>query len=167
MTLAAVEDANASIRSAVTARIAAVQSDKPSELWYGTENTGGGCCDGGRCHAPQAPQAPTGQKLRPGSEQFLAICDQIKALHLSKTLDYGAEDDALANIRSGADLINVPAWTAALVRIADKVTRLRSFCRRGKTEFDGVEDTLLDLAAYSIIALTLYKESTNAARKAI
>jgi hypothetical protein len=28
-------------------------------------------------------------------------------------------------------------------------------------EFDGVEDTLLDLAAYSIIALVLYRESVE------
>jgi hypothetical protein len=28
-------------------------------------------------------------------------------------------------------------------------------------EFDGVEDTLLDLAAYSIIALVLYREQAK------
>jgi hypothetical protein len=43
--------------------------------------------------------------------------------------------------------------------MSDKMHRLRSFFRRGEVEFDGVEDTLLDLAAYSIIALVLYRES--------
>jgi len=36
---------------------------------------------------------------------------------------------------------------------------LKAFFRRGRTEFDGVEDTLKDLACYSAIALVLYRET--------
>lgn len=98
-------------------------------------------------------------KLRPGSAEFLAVLDELRQLHLRKTLDYGVDEDALSNIRTSADYVNMPAWTGCVIRMADKMHRLRAFFRRGKTEFDGIEDTLADIAAYSCIALVLYRES--------
>ena len=102
------------------------------------------------------PEVP---ELREGSQKFLAVLDEIKELHLRKTLDYGSDDDALSNIRNSADVINVPAYAGCVVRMSDKMHRLRSFFRRGVVEFDGLEDTFLDLAAYSVIALVLYREA--------
>jgi hypothetical protein len=99
--------------------------------------------------------------LRPGSREFLDILDEIRTLHLRKTKDYGQDDDALSNIRNSADVINVPAYAGCVLRMSDKMHRLRSFFRRGEVEFDGVEDTLLDLAAYSVIALVLYREQAK------
>jgi len=98
--------------------------------------------------------------LRPGSREFVAVLDELKALHLQKTLDYGVDDDALSNIRSSADIVNMPAWAGCVIRMSDKMHRLKAFFRRGKTEFDGVEDTLKDLACYAAIALVLYREQT-------
>jgi hypothetical protein len=98
--------------------------------------------------------------LRPGSREFVAVLEELKALHLQKTLDYGVDDDALSNIRSSADIVNMPAWAGCVIRMSDKMHRLKAFFRRGKTEFDGVEDTLKDLACYAAIALVLYREST-------
>ena len=40
-----------------------------------------------------------------------------------------------------------------------KMHRLRAYFRRGKVEFDGIEDTLLDIAAYAAIALVLHRET--------
>jgi len=96
--------------------------------------------------------------LRPGSREFVAVLEELKALHLQKTLDYGVDDDALSNIRSSADIVNMPAWAGCVIRMSDKMHRLKAFFRRGKTEFDGVEDTLKDLACYAAIALVLYRE---------
>ena len=98
--------------------------------------------------------------LRPGSREFVAVLEELKALHLKKTLDYGVDEDALANIRQSADVVNMPAWAGCVIRMSDKMHRLKAFFRRGKTEFDGVEDTLKDLACYAAIALVLYREST-------
>lgn len=125
----------------------------------------GGCCDGGRCH-PATPQAApaaiapdvSSEGLREGSQRFIAILREMEQMHLSKTLDYGDDGDALANIRGGADVINVPAWAAAVLRMSDKLQRLRAFFRRGRVEWDGIEDTLLDSACYAVIALVLYRE---------
>jgi hypothetical protein len=99
--------------------------------------------------------------LRPGSAQFLAVLDEIRELHLKKTLDYGQDNDALSNIRSSAEVVNVPAWAGCMIRIADKMHRIKSFFRRGRVEFDGIEDTLLDIAAYAAIGLVLYRESVS------
>jgi len=97
--------------------------------------------------------------IRPGSREFLAVLDELRTLHLRKTMDYGVDEDALSNIRSSADVVNMPAWAGCILRISDKMHRLKAYFRRGKCEFDGVEDTLKDIACYAAIALVLHRES--------
>ena len=194
--ITSIEDTNAQLRAAVETRLA------------------GGCCDGGKCHAP-ADEAPErwkdvtqasaakyhadrseheetvpvdwilqGQKemeastddirwtgdsilssqpdgLRPGSVPFMEVLEEVKRLHIAKSQDYGADNDALANIRSGADVVNLAPWKACLIRLADKMTRLRTVCHTGSCTFDGVDDTLKDICAYSAIALVLYREGQS------
>ncbi len=146
-----------------------------------------GCCDGGRCHPaePSEPAQPmtsdeisdglaaveffsdfansiaSSSHMRPGTGHFMSVLKEMADLHLRKTLDYGSDEDALANIRNSADVINVPAWAGAVLRMSDKMHRLRSYFRRGEVEFDGIPDTLLDLAAYAVIALVLYREQAD------
>lgn len=91
-------------------------------------------------------------ELRPGSDEFVAVLDEIRDLHLRKTQDYGESDDAFANIRFGAQVVGIDPWQACLIRICDKVQRLKAFCHNGRVEFDGLEDTLKDLASYAVIA---------------
>ena len=99
---------------------------------------------------------------RPGSLPFLELLEELRALHLSKSQDYGSESDPLANIRSGADFVNIEPWRGCLVRVADKVQRLRTYCRTGRLVHEGVRDTLLDLAAYSLLAIVLFDEGKDA-----
>ena len=151
------EQGNAALRHAVEERLA------------------GSCCEGARPGWKAATEASAAkyeqrlkgdgllnEGLRPGSEAFVDVLEEIRELHLRKTLDYGCDEDALSNIRNSADVINVPAYAGCVLRMSDKMHRLRSFFRRGEVEFDGVEDTLLDLAAYAAIALVLYREAQNA-----
>jgi hypothetical protein len=100
--------------------------------------------------------------IRPGSREFLAVLEELKRLHLAKTLDYGVDEDALSNIRNSADVVNMPAWAGCILRISDKMHRLKAFFRRGRCEFDGVEDTLKDIACYAAIALVLHREQERA-----
>jgi len=200
-------DSNAALRAAVETRLAGKASmPTPDQLF------GGGCCDGGKCHATpeeleegwreitQASSAKyhaeraepeetvpvdwilQGQKemeastddirwtgdsilakqsddIRPGSREFLDVLDELRTLHLRKTMDYGVDEDALSNIRQSADVVNMPAWAGCILRISDKMHRLKAYFRRGKCEFDGVEDTLKDIACYAAIALVLHRES--------
>ena len=158
-------------------------TDTNSQLRAAVENSqAGGCCDGGKCHATpeeleagwreitQASAAKYAERLtgdslladqgdiRPGSREFLEVLDELKTLHLRKTMDYGVDEDALSNIRSSADVVNMPAWAGCILRISDKMHRLKAFFRRGRCEFDGVEDTLKDISCYAAIALVLYRE---------
>jgi hypothetical protein len=56
-------------------------------------------------------------------------------------------------------VINVSPWAGCILRMSDKMHRIKAFFRRGRVEFDGIEDTLLDFACYAVIALVLYRES--------
>jgi hypothetical protein len=161
----ALDESNAALREAVEARLA------------------GGCCDGGKCHTTPEELATAWRKftqasaakyhderltgdsllaeqgdIRPGSREFLEVLDELRTLHLRKTMDYGVDEDALSNIRSSADVVNMPAWAGCILRISDKMHRLKAFFRRGTCEFDGVEDTLMDISCYAAIALVLYRE---------
>ena len=99
---------------------------------------------------------------RPGSLPFLELLEEVRQLHLSKSQDYGSESDPLANIRQGAEFVGIEPWRACLVRVADKVQRLKTYCRTGRLVHEGVRDTLLDLAAYSLLAIVLFDEGKNA-----
>jgi hypothetical protein len=165
-TITDLEHTNSQLRSAVEDRLA------------------GGCCDGGRCqpaddagerwnvkaqassekyhaHRLTGDSLLTASDIRPGSREFLDVLDELKQLHLRKTMDYGVDEDALSNIRSSADVVNMPAWAGCILRISDKMHRLKAFFRRGRCEFDGVEDTLKDIACYAAIALVLYREQLD------
>jgi hypothetical protein len=130
-------DANQKLRDAVEARLS------------------GGCCDGGKCPVPTA-------STHPSSRRFLQLLAEMEKLHRSKSADYGSESDPLANVRQGAEFVCIEPWRGAMVRIADKVQRLRTYCRTGRLVHEGVRDTLLDLAAYSLLAIVLFDEGHDA-----
>jgi hypothetical protein len=120
--------ANAEVRRTVADRVAAVASGKPSDL------------------------------VHPTSQAYFDLLERMKALHSSKSRDYGSEHDPLANIRNGAVFVGIEPWKGAMVRLSDKVTRLATFNRTGRLEHEGVEDNLMDLASYALLALLLYRE---------
>jgi len=98
---------------------------------------------------------------RPGSLPFLDLLEELRTLHLSKSQDYGSESDPLANIRQGAEFVGIEPWRGCMVRVADKVQRLKTYCRTGRLVHEGVRDTLLDLAAYSLLAIVLVDEGKD------
>ena len=86
--------------------------------------------------------------------------EEIMAMHLKKGADYGTNKDNFANVRS-AEEFGIPAWQGAVLRANDKMARLKTFCVKGELQNESVEDSLLDLANYAAIALTLYRESVE------
>lgn len=148
---ATLEAANEAMRQAVKARLDATPADDPKLVGYKLDqgDPEPSCCEGRRFygHAPH-----------PASQAFYDLCDRLKELHRAKSTDYGSEHDPLANIRNGATFVGIEPWKGAMVRLSDKVTRLATYNRTGTLTFEGVEDTLLDLASYSLLALLLYRE---------
>jgi hypothetical protein len=179
-----IEDANELLRAAVQVRREAQAAGKPHQEWYGevvaatdaaspvaeTEETQH--VDWDRlADEPYIEHLLEQQRLRgdgitheqrPGSLPFLELLEEVRQLHLSKSQDYGSESDPLANIRQGAEFVGIEAWRGCMVRVADKVQRLKTFCKTGRLVHEGVRDTLLDLAAYSLLAIVLFDEGKNA-----
>lgn len=91
------------------------------------------------------------------SERFHAILAELGALHDRKQQDYGRKSDPFANVRASEDWGPAP-WVGSMIRATDKLRRLQSFVQNGTLANEGVEDSLRDLAVYSIIALVLWEE---------
>jgi hypothetical protein len=151
MTAATLDQANATLRAAVKQRLDATPADDPKLATVS-------CCEGTRMKGDSLMKS----HRHPSSTAFIELLGEMQRLHESKSADYGSEDDPLANVRSGADFVNIEPWRGCMVRIADKVQRLRTFCRTGRLVHEGVRDTLLDLAAYSLLAIVLHDEGRDA-----
>jgi len=167
MTTATLDSANDTLRDAVARRMAATPADDPKLVGYKIDQGD-----------PEPTEVPgwtrtydhplRGDSLlksdvHPTSQAFFDLCDQLKATHAGKSKDYGCPSgtDPLANIRNGAKFVGIPAWRAAMVRLSDKVTRLATFNATGSLHYEGVEDTLVDLASYALLSLLLYREEVG------
>lgn len=76
-------------------------------------------------------------------------CDKLNSLYISKNTDY---NDSFAK---GIDSMG---YASALVRMEDKLNRVKSLLlKNGDSKVDeSVQDTLIDLANYSLMLLTEY-----------
>lgn len=96
-----------------------------------------------------------------GDPRFHALLEQIGELHDRKQEDYGKDSDPFANVRASQDF-GIPPWVGALVRLNDKVHRLKQFAQRGALANESAEDSMMDIAVYALIALVLYREEAEA-----
>lgn len=88
---------------------------------------------------------------------FRKTVDDLVRLHTRKNKDYGRDEDPYANFRK-CENAGIPAWIGATIRMGDKISRIETFIKKGGLVNESVEDSLQDLAVYSIIALQLYRE---------
>jgi hypothetical protein len=146
------EEANARVRRAVQARTAAEDHSQPGH---------GQTCRVAFDRRPSASDVVERFGMLPGAPAYREVLEELWRLHRQKAADYGSTSDPLRNIRSGAEFVGIEPWRAAMVRIADKVTRLATHNCTGSLRNEGVEDTLLDLASYAIIALVLFREGAE------
>lgn len=93
-----------------------------------------------------------------GDPDFFKALEELALLHDLKNRDYGTEEDPLANCRA-SEVWGISAWLGTMVRANDKMVRIQSFARKGSLANESLEDSLIDLAAYSLIALVLYRRS--------
>jgi hypothetical protein len=178
-----IEERNQMLRQAVEIRREAQAAGKPHEEWYGVSQAATDAASpvaeaeetqhvewDRLADEPYIEHLLEQQRLRgdgitheqrPGSLPFLELLEEVRQLHLSKSQDYGSESDPLANIRQGAEFVGIEPWRGCMVRVADKVQRLKTYCRTGRLVHEGVRDTLLDLSAYSLLAIVLFDEGRN------
>lgn len=87
---------------------------------------------------------------------FVALIDEIKAIHDSKSHDY-AGTDPLSNLRM-CEAFGIPAWKGVLVRLSDKYSRLAQLAGGKEPKHESLRDTLIDNAVYSLLAVNLLDE---------
>lgn len=95
-----------------------------------------------------------------GDPRFHDLLDEIAELHDRKQADYGTDGDPFANVRASQDW-GVPAWVGTMIRANDKVKRLQAAAQGSTLVNEGVEDSLMDIATYALIALVLYREQDS------
>ena len=94
-----------------------------------------------------------------GHKDFYELLDRMKEIHSNKNHDYSGEGDPFRNFKMSENM-GIPAWKGCLIRMGDKYSRLCSFAKKEeyKVKDENIEDTLLDLAIYSVIGIILYRE---------
>jgi len=78
-----------------------------------------------------------------------------------KNSDYcGGEDDAFANFKVSEKLGLADAEVGLLIRMVDKIQRVRSFLSKGKLEVqtESVQDAIRDIMGYSLLLLGMLEE---------
>ena len=90
--------------------------------------------------------------------RFAQIVEEMVALHDKKGRDYDAGTlGSYANIRASEEF-GVEPWISALIRLNDKITRLKSFIQQGRLANESALDSIRDVAVYAVIVEILYRE---------
>ena len=92
-----------------------------------------------------------------GDSRFRKELEELIELHDSKQADYGTDGDPFANLRASAGF-GIAPWLGAVVRLNDKVNRIKSFVRNGKLRNESLVDSLIDISVYGVIAKILWEE---------
>lgn len=103
----------------------------------------------------------------PLSQRFHELLEEIGALHDRKQADYGRDSDPFFNIRQSTRW-GVEPWIGALLRADDKMGRLSNLAQNGgELQNEPIEDSLMDIAVYALIALVLREDSVRAAEAGV
>jgi hypothetical protein len=93
-----------------------------------------------------------------GHPTFYKLLDEMAELHSRKNHDYAGTKDPLRNLKS-AERLGIDPFLAVLVRLQDKWSRLESLAQTDPlVKGESIEDTLMDNAVYSLLAIILLRE---------
>lgn len=95
-----------------------------------------------------------------GNPEFEKVIEEVLAMHRRKGADYGTDEDFFANVSASQDW-GISPWIGAMMRANDKVVRLQSAAKGSALQNEGIEDSLLDIATYSVIALCLFRRENK------
>ena len=93
---------------------------------------------------------------------FRKITEEMCALTAAKNKDYSGDHDAFANFRLVEQIGLCPTEVGILTRLSDKLARVgRLLNKEAAVKTESVEDTLMDMAVYSIILLVYLREKAG------
>lgn len=90
------------------------------------------------------------------------IFNTMQTIYESKDSDYCDGEIPMQNLRACEEL-GIIAWKGTLIRMCDKKRRIQSFNKKGsfKVEDEKLEDTLMDMANYALLASILIEEDNS------
>jgi len=99
------------------------------------------------------------EKIKPGHPMFYELLEKIGDLHARKNSNYAEDSDPLSNLKACSRL-NIPPFMGIMIRLQDKWSRLEQLSK-GKPDLVGesIEDTLMDNAVYSLLAIIMLNEA--------
>ena len=101
-----------------------------------------------------------GQSGRHGHPGFYRLLDEMADLHDRKNHDY-AGDDPLSNLKL-CSTFGIAPWLGVIVRLTDKWSRITQLAtKEAQVTDESIEDTLLDNAVYSLLAIVLRREQED------
>lgn len=98
-----------------------------------------------------------------GHPMFFEVLEEMARLHDKKGRDYGIGKDTLGNVRA-SEHWGIPGWVGTMVRLNDKIIRLQNAAKGSALANEGVEDSLIDIACYAVVALVLFREAHDGSR---
>ena len=104
---------------------------------------------------------PVYTDVHPLYQRYNKFWFRVREIRDKKGKDYGTAEDPFANIR-GAQEFGVAPWIGAANSANDCLTRIKQYAKTGRLENESVEDSMLDLANYALICLTLWDEAREA-----
>lgn len=117
--------------------------------------------------AMQNAACPTEAPVTYGHPMFYEIVNEIRDLHERKNKQYATQDDPLGNFRRTGNIIAKmlkpgldPKLSSCLAFMSKQVDGVYEMFGEAKTDTpDQLEDKLLDIAVYSIIAMIIIREA--------
>lgn len=96
-----------------------------------------------------------------GHPKFKEYVEEMIKIHSLKNHDYSSTEEPLANFRITHELIEgIPdsPFKVALSRMIEKVLRICQIAKKGNKVDETIQDTLMDLAVYSLLCRILWEE---------
>jgi hypothetical protein len=95
------------------------------------------------------------------SNEFESVLIELKDMHDRKSKDYGSPEDSWANVLASTEF-GVQGWVGALIRMNDKLHRIKNHVRYGTPMTnESVEDSLIDMPVYNIAAIICYRREQD------
>lgn len=112
-----------------------------------------------KANASPASKAPMS---REEYQEFLeATLNRLKEVMRQKNADYtGGDNSPFANFKVSEHLGLADAKTGLLIRMVDKIQRLKTFIAKGElqVEGEGAEDAALDIVGYGLLLLGMLED---------
>lgn len=117
-----------------------------------------------RCY-PANPECPSevtcgdeSRVPRNGHPGYMALLEELRALHKTKSGGYGTSTDPFANFSQVAVASGQPRYLYPVLRSIEKLTRVLSLHEQGRT--GELEEELLDVASLNLCAAAMLREDS-------